>query len=671
MASSFQQRARLRKAVYAGLILVLFTISYLYRQNIVLAQADDLGLREESKGEVELTGSAVRLSLTGTKGFAVCFLWLMARDKMARREYNEMEMLVNSVAKLQPHFISPWLFQSWNIAFNVVAQVDSARDKYFYIARGTQLLAEGERRNRGSSNPEARIYFPGSPDLRYHLGFYYQLKIGKSDEAKVLRCLYQLSCMPPAERDPKALEVGDGRGGRKVDPRRLESFCVKHPRLVRRLREDLGYDTPESLVVFLKENRDLPARYDPNTGRLKEDARDRYPILPPSFNAEVPFDNDEGRGSSLGDEFDTFGASRAWYQFAMEPLPPLDPDIEAEGRDVNQSRYRLPRMLHYIFRQYPAIAQENIAEGLAQEGWFDRDGWRIESRGFKPIWFSDAAGNERVLTVARNDPKYTSARAWELAYQAYLDFGRRTQLLMEDLPEGDPLRQRFDRLSKSAQHYQDLLAKHRARRLADLPPGLRTPEARAGELAVAILGNMRQYRGLTNVRNHYYQAEAERGARAVAARKHYFLADKLWKEGSHDQSLALYEKWLTEWKQLLQEKEKFCADGNIQEESYEGQLRYFRRFQEHHKRRLKAVFIGLAGSAVGLPLDGMLTRDQKDRIIPAKNIRGPLDEPGFFQPSTVSMVRERVMYPNRARKPAAAANTPPAGARPVMNPPGR
>ena len=37
---------------------------------------------------------------------------------------------------------------------------------YFYIARGIELLAEGERRNQRS------------PDMRYQIAFYYQNKFG-------------------------------------------------------------------------------------------------------------------------------------------------------------------------------------------------------------------------------------------------------------------------------------------------------------------------------------------------------------------------------------------------------------------------------------------------------------------------------------------------------------
>jgi len=95
-----------------------------------------------------------------------------------RGEYHELELLVKSITKLQPYFITPWLYQSWNISFNVAVECDRPRDKYYYISRGLELLAEGERRNQGVTTKreegaveQDRIVFPGHPELRHYMGF--------------------------------------------------------------------------------------------------------------------------------------------------------------------------------------------------------------------------------------------------------------------------------------------------------------------------------------------------------------------------------------------------------------------------------------------------------------------------------------------------------------------
>src|SRR5262245_4531094 len=199
MAASLQQTIRYRKLIYTTLILGLFLASLLQRQFVILPQAHALQLREIDRGEVELTGSALRLVLTGSRGLAVTFLWADVLEKQKRHRWNEVEMLCNSITELQPHFITPWLFQSWNLAFNVAVENDRPRDKYYYISRGLERLAAGERRNA----------VPGNPDLRHHMGVYLQIKLGISDEKMTMRSLLDLSAMDPVERDP-AQFLGSG-----------------------------------------------------------------------------------------------------------------------------------------------------------------------------------------------------------------------------------------------------------------------------------------------------------------------------------------------------------------------------------------------------------------------------------------------------------------------------
>src|SRR5262249_54493366 len=152
---------------------------------------------EESLGEVELTGSAVRLLLTGSKGLVVTGLWTIAQDKQKKHQWNELEKVVQQIMNLQPHFITPWIFQSWNISYNVSVETDLTSDQYYFIARGIQLLAEGDRQNRNQ------------PNMREMNGFYIQNKFGVSDRVHVLRSMFQLSCIEPGERDPDRYRTRD------------------------------------------------------------------------------------------------------------------------------------------------------------------------------------------------------------------------------------------------------------------------------------------------------------------------------------------------------------------------------------------------------------------------------------------------------------------------------
>ena len=53
------------------------------------------------------------------RGVVTTAMWRAAIEKQKRHEFQEMELLIRTVSRLQPHFITPWIFQSWNIAYNV------------------------------------------------------------------------------------------------------------------------------------------------------------------------------------------------------------------------------------------------------------------------------------------------------------------------------------------------------------------------------------------------------------------------------------------------------------------------------------------------------------------------------------------------------------------------
>src|SRR5271154_3482038 len=104
MASTIQQQSTIRKFVYFGLILLLFTGSLWHRKMVINARADELQMRESGHGKADLTGSALRLTLSGVRGVAVTSLWLGVIDHQKRHEWNEMELLVDSLTRLQPRF---------------------------------------------------------------------------------------------------------------------------------------------------------------------------------------------------------------------------------------------------------------------------------------------------------------------------------------------------------------------------------------------------------------------------------------------------------------------------------------------------------------------------------------------------------------------------------------
>src|SRR5690242_4927809 len=98
--SSFPQQSRRRKLVYFGVIALLWCLIVFVVKPFMNSEARALELREESLGEVRLTDAAIRLTLTGSRGLVVCYLWNTAQEKQKRHEWNELELIVNSITKL-------------------------------------------------------------------------------------------------------------------------------------------------------------------------------------------------------------------------------------------------------------------------------------------------------------------------------------------------------------------------------------------------------------------------------------------------------------------------------------------------------------------------------------------------------------------------------------------
>lgn len=672
MASPFQQQVRQRKFLYLALILVLFTVAWGWRRGVIDGLADRLAVREQSRGEVDLTGAGVRLALTGSRGLVTCILWSSAIDKQKKNQWNDLEVLVRSLTKLQPHFITPWLFQSWNLAYNVSVESDRVRDKYFYVTRGVELLAEGERQNRYH------------PDLRWSTGHYMQHKIGLSDETNYMRSLFQLSLIGPNLRDP-ARFWRQAESGPEFNPGEFEKFCRDNPQLVRRLRAGMQRDNlreqkrqftcerPEDVVQFLEDNYavpslfrtealpvDVPAQARPWLASRRDvllDPENRFPPLPPQrdgmFDPTALTDQ-----SALRDDTDGYAAAHAWYCYSQEALPPPGP-LPGSSEDITDpARQRRPRyMTTLIFRDYPAQACRYMAERLQQEGWFLDEGYDLGE------WFP--GGKEvRVGTGVE-----WSRLAWQRSFRAWQSHGKENRLLFDSESDEQNMRSLAGRF-----------ASRNNLEVGQNPPEMReedmTPEQREEYRAAKYLFEYNFYRQVSNFAHHYNRALVEKELEAVTCRRFFYDAIQLDLSGSPRPALDLYRTpvenraWpgkklspLEAWRDLvLLRNKEYRRDNSNQEQNAEIHLRYLRLQNRFDGRRLKET---LGKAAVVLPLVPTFAADHfRAPVVP-----GPFegtDEEGrpLIEKANFDTAMDRL---NLARpRPAAPPPPSPEGAAPGM-----
>ncbi len=596
MAQSFQQQSRIRKIIYFVLIGVLLTGTVGFRRLFVNEKAKELEIREENIGEVELTGSAVRLLMTGSRGFAVCVLWNTAMDKQMRHEWNELELVVNSVTKLQPHFVTPWLFQSWNLAYNVSVESDRVKDKFFYVTRGVELLGEGERRIKDDC------------DLRNHMAWYYQNKFGLADEANTFRSLFQMSCIDPKLRNPERFRAKAGSESR-VNMVEFEKFCKEQPQLVRRLNDRLNTKEPERIVDFLRDNQRIPSRFEENPdiverleqSPLKEQAEKRFPLLPPQGACRFKTD-DLHNDSTLTFDIDNFDAARSWYCYAQDPLTPPE-------------KNKRPRQLSLvIFQSYPARAQAYRAEYLEKNGWMGPEGWQI--KGWFPQNPASPSGPKRVVTVGdRSDGRWWTQEAWEGAYQMFRDFG-----VLRDMLEKTP--------------------------------------AELGQMSAQAQSDYEYNRRVTNFPHFLMKTNFERQRAAVEGRRCFFAAEQARRDGERDEAIAWYENelafgppstWqrpLKGWKKLFLDHPETRGDTEEQQDAYETQNRYLKLVLERRGptlRRLMLIQDILGQAAVRSPLSTFWQPPAHLLREYPLLLNGPFDDKDEKgQPLILDFVRDRV-----------------------------
>lgn len=97
----------------------------------------------------------------GFRGIAVDFLWARAIARHEEKKYYELLAVNNLIAKLQPNFPAVWIFQAWNMAYNIVSEWDAPQNKWKWISTGLNFAKKGAVKN------------PDSGDLFFELGYMY------------------------------------------------------------------------------------------------------------------------------------------------------------------------------------------------------------------------------------------------------------------------------------------------------------------------------------------------------------------------------------------------------------------------------------------------------------------------------------------------------------------
>jgi hypothetical protein len=161
-------------------LLVLLAVALLFGsgqvQQSLNRDRDRLGLTRVST----LAGAPPLLAFTtvalgGFRGLISNYLWIRANDLQLDDKFFEAAQLADWITALEPHFTPVWLFQAWNMAYNISIKFKDFPERWRWVERAIELL-----RDDGLS------YNPNDILMYRELAWFFQHKMGQNlDDAHV------------------------------------------------------------------------------------------------------------------------------------------------------------------------------------------------------------------------------------------------------------------------------------------------------------------------------------------------------------------------------------------------------------------------------------------------------------------------------------------------------
>lgn len=155
-----------RASLVSAMILLLCLVS-LVQARLNVAR-DQLGLTRVAPLENAPPVLAfTTVALGGFRGLIANMLWVRAADLQEQDKYFEMVQLADWITKLQPHFVTVWVHQAWNMAYNISVKFTDWGDRWQWVRRGIELLRD-----------EGLKYNPNQALLYRELAWFFQHKMG-------------------------------------------------------------------------------------------------------------------------------------------------------------------------------------------------------------------------------------------------------------------------------------------------------------------------------------------------------------------------------------------------------------------------------------------------------------------------------------------------------------
>jgi len=107
------------------------------------------------------------VALGGFRGLISNYLWIRANNLQQDDKFFEAAQLANWITDLEPRFSQVWIFQAWNMAFNISVKFKDFGDRWHWVQNGISLLRD-----------KALVYNPDNVQIHQQLSWFFQMKMG-------------------------------------------------------------------------------------------------------------------------------------------------------------------------------------------------------------------------------------------------------------------------------------------------------------------------------------------------------------------------------------------------------------------------------------------------------------------------------------------------------------
>ncbi|MGQ9649510.1 MAG: hypothetical protein ACUVXJ_05335 [Phycisphaerae bacterium] len=124
-------------------VLVCVTLAALL-QDPINRRREDLQLVMHSDIYKELPPEYGWISAFGgpLRGLAVHYFWYRAEELKQEGKYYESQQLARWICTLQPRFAQVWIFQAWNMSYNISVATHTPQERWQWVYNGIRLLRD-------------------------------------------------------------------------------------------------------------------------------------------------------------------------------------------------------------------------------------------------------------------------------------------------------------------------------------------------------------------------------------------------------------------------------------------------------------------------------------------------------------------------------------------------